>query len=362
MLYQTTGIALLKTAGDHIIPLEHGFGGEAGAFYFVPLLATFFNISSAQATWLFFTTLALVGFVVGVIPLYLEAKTLLGKFIAILGVAALAYVAWLVGDVYIAYFFTVSFFPLFLWLLQRYSVLIFGYGVFLGVVVEVGNFIRSYSALPLCVGILVAFFVYLYSLSHKKLLACSVLLSLYCGTVIFDYHIQKVLRERRIFLEKQGYKDIEYPLEHTFWHAVYCGFGFITNDKNLNFSDSCSAQKVQEVDPKAQYLDAEYEKTLRNEVLKLCIKSPHYVMRVLFAKLGVLFYFLLLFANIGLIAAYYYPKPLYVELGYWSMILVSALPGLLTIPTTTYILGFISACGLYGIHSIVYLLNYRSNS
>lgn len=361
MLYQKTGIALLKTAGDQIVPLEQGFGGEAGAFYFVPLVATFFNISSADATWLFFTGLAVTGFLVAVFPLYLETKTVLGKIIAVVGVAALTYVGWLVGDVYIAYFFTVSFFPLFLWLLQRQSRFIFAYAPLIGVVVGMGNFVRSYSALPLCVAIAVALACHCYSFKNMRKNAFLLLFFLYGGAALFDYHVKGVLQERNFFLEKHGYRNRQDPLEHTFWHSLYAGLGFITNDKNLDFSDSCSHERVKTINKNAHYLDSEYEKALRNEVLKLCIQSPHYVMRVLFAKLGVLFYFLLLFANIGLLAAYYYPKPLYVELGYWSMIAAGALPGLLTVPTTTYILGFISACALYGIYSIVYGLNQLSD-
>ena len=350
------GVSLLKYSDIHPVPVEQSFGGEIGIFYFVPLIASFFKISALDATWFFLLIQVASGCLVAGTAFFSIAKTVLGKIVVVVGMIALSMIVWLVSDVYIVYFFTVSFFPWVIALLEKkhYKVL-FIYSFVLGVVIEYGNFVRSFSGLPLLVGFIVAT-VYFYKISRKTFF---LLIPLILGIGCLKLHVYTVIKHRDVYLKNQGYNFEKEQLQHVFWHSVYAGFGFITNNKNINFSDSCSANRVKKINSQAEYLKPLYESTLRNEVLKLCIYSPHYVLRVLFAKLGVLFYYLLLFANIGLIMTLYYPKPLYIEYSYWAMLLISALPGILTIPNTLYLLGFVSVAVLYGIHSIIYALNMR---
>ena len=299
----------------------------------------------------------IIGVIASGTALFSIAKTFLGKIIVMVGVGLLGVVAWLASDVYTTYFFTVSFFPWVLILLEKkYYRILFVYGFLLGVIVEYGNFVRSFSGLPLLAGVTVALVCSL-KFSRKTFLVSAFIV---LGIGLVKFHIHTVIQQRDRYLQTQGYVFEKANLQHIFWHNIYMGFGFITNNKNLNFSDTCSVEKVKEVNNQIIYLSSEYELTLRNEVLKLCLYSPNYLLRVLFAKLGVLFYYLLLFANIGLLAAYYYPKPFCIEFSYWSMLLFSALPGLLTIPNIFYILGFISIATFYGICSIVYALNKRT--
>lgn len=349
-------MSLLKYSETQPIPVEQSFGGEAGIFYFVPLIATYCNLSALDATWWFLLSQIVIGTFVSGTALLSLARTVLGKVVVIGGVSALGGVAWLASDVYVAYFFVVSFFPWFLVLLEKkHSKTLYGYSFFLGLIIEYGNFVRSFSGLPLLVGVVVAL-VCFYRLSKNTLLS---LLLVCLGIGCVKLHISRVINQRDRYLDSHGLVFEKGNLQHTFWHNVYMGFGFIANNKNLNFSDNCSVQKVQEVDLQVEYLKPEYEAILCNEVIKLCLYFPNFALRVLFAKLGVLFYYLLLFVNVGLVAVYYYPKPLFIECSYWSMLFVSALPGVLTVPVMLYLLGFVSISALYGMHSIVYALNKR---
>ena len=339
--------------------MEQSFGGEAGIFYFIPLLAASISISPLDAAWYFLLVQVVMGVVVSATAFFSIAKTLLGKCIVLIGVTVLGLVAWLVSDVYITYFFTISFFPWILILLEKkYYKILCAYSFMIGLIVEYGNFVRSFSGLPLLLGVIVAF-VCSFRLSKKTLLTVGLII-LGIGSV--KLHIHTVINHRNRYLVSQGYVFKKEPLQHTFWHAVYTGLGFIVNNKNITFSDSCSTQKVKSLNSNIDYLSPEYELALCNEVINLCLYSPNFVLRVMFAKLGVLFYYLLLFANVGLIAAYYNPKPLYIELSYGVMLLVSALPGLLTIPNMLYLLGFASIATLYGVHSIIFALNRKKLS
>lgn len=353
-MYQITGASLLKYSNIQPIPVEQSFGGEAGIFYFVPLIATFLNISALDATWFFLFLQVVTGVIVSGIAFLLMAKTLLGRCIVLIGVSMLGFVAWFASDVYVTYFFTVSFFPWILVLLEKKNYkMLCAYSFVLGLIIEYGNFVRSFSGLPLLVGALVLI-LFAFRFSRKTFL---LLVFLFFGIGLVKGHIYRVIQNRNKYLKTQGYIVEQGSISHTFWHAVYCGLGFISNNKGIDFSDTCSAQKVKLINSHAQYLGFEYEMILRNEVWKLCLYSPNYVLRVLFAKIGVLFYYFLLFANVGLIAAYYARKPFYIELSYGVMLLVSALPGLLTIPNILYLIGFVSVATLYGIHSIIYMLN-----
>lgn len=334
--------------------MEVSFGGEAGIFYFVPLIATWCNTSVFDAAWWFLCMQVTVGAIASSTALLTQAETWLGTGMVVVGIAGLATVSWIISDVYVIYFFTVSFLPWLLVLLQKkhYRSLL-GYSFLLGLVYEYGNFVRSFSGLPLLMGFLVAV---MFSLRNSRNTFLAILL--FCaGSMCVKMHIHKVLSVRNAYLKEHKIDFLDYPLQHTFWHNIYMGFGFITNNRDIVFSDECSLAKVNQLNPQARYLDSLYETALKNEVLRLCFLSPNFVLRVFFAKLGVLFYYLLLFANIGLIAAYYAPKPLYVELSYWSMMLIGALPGLLTIPNMLYLLGFCSTASLYGIHSLIFYLN-----
>ena len=315
------------------------------------------NISADRASWLFFTGLIIGAVFIAGSAFYALAETLLGKLITIIGTASIGVLSWMVGDVYIAYFFAIALFPWVLVFLEKnyYKALII-YCFFVGLLLYYAHFVRSFAGIPvLCgIGIACSFFF------KKKIKIIFPVCALLIGLVVGQLHIKYELEKRNNYLQSHSIVVQNDPIDHTFWHNIYMGFGFISNDKSLEFSDSCSHKKVIKINPQATYLKDEYESILRNEVLRLVFKSPHYALRVIFAKLGVLLYFLLLFANVGLIAAYYYPKPLYIEISYWGMIIISSLPGILTIPITTYLLGFISASSLYGIHSIIYALNKRS--
>ncbi len=353
-LYQQTGISLLKYAKTQPVPVEHSFGGEAGLFYFVPLFASFFDLSALDAAWWFLLVQVFSGVFFAGTALLSQAKTLLGKSIVLFGVSGLGGVAWLSSDVYVTYFFTVSFFPWFLFLLEKkYYKSLCAYSLLVGLVIEYGNFVRSFSGLPLLVGTIVAV-VCSCRVSRKTFLLLS-LLTLGIGSA--KLHIHNVIKHRNQYLHRQRYVFKEAKLQHTFWHNIYMGFGFITNNKNINFSDGCSMARVKEIDGQAVYLNSHYESILRNEVINLCFYSPNFVLRVLFAKLGILIYYFLLFSNIGLIAAYYSPKSWRIEIPYLAMLFIGALPGFLTIPTMLYLLGFVSVAVLYGVHSVIHFLN-----
>jgi len=346
---------LLKTSGTNYIPLEESFGGEIGIFYFVPLIAHYFQNNALTSVSFFLTGLVVCGCVSMAAALCCITQHWVLRLYSIGMTVAMGYVAWIIGDVYIAYFTAIALLP-WLFVLSEKKILVMScYFFSVGLCAYYIDFIRSYAALPLLVGCL--WWLLLIIGYQKKMYKHAFLYFCFLcfGWWIVSFHIEQVLHQRDAFLADQGYiKNSNNKIQHTFWHSVYTGFGFITNDKDLNFSDACSAAKVASLDRTASCYSKKYEKLLCNEVVKLCIYSPHYVLRVMFAKLGIFIYLFLLFANIGIIAAWYYPKPWYIECFYLVLFLTSSLAGFATIPVGTYTLGFMTVACLYGMHSLLY--------
>ncbi len=139
------------------------------------------------------------------------------------------------------------------------------------------------------------------------------------------------------------------------WHSIYIGFGFLKYDKlNIDYNDQCAMDKVESVDPNILFASKKYCEILRQEVFKILMNYPFFAIRTVFAKIGVILFYILLFANIGLITTLYYPKPASFHWSFITAIFFNALFGVLTLPTIYYSLGVIAVSFLYGIININY--------
>ena len=352
---QTTGQTLIRQlTNGFLIPAEYQFGGDIGCSYVITSLAYYGNCSLEAATYYFYGLLVGAGSLIALSGLWLMAKTWQSKLISFIGIVPIALLTWNIGDEYIVSFFVASCIPLLLYSFEkrnnyRLASLLFLYGI----IVVYTNFLRIHTGTMIALIIMVRLFLYRSKFLIKLLLGCMFLLG-YGGAKLSLYYI---FSQRNAYLNNHGYTLTTIEHQHTFWHNIYPGFGFIENNKNLYFSDTCSMEKVKSIDPDAEYLSPEYNVILRKEIFALIIKSPHFVLRCLFAKLGVIFYYLLLCLLPFLGAFSIYSMPLRIHCCYWFAMAWGALPGLLTIPNILYILGFITAAWLYGLHMMLYVLN-----
>jgi hypothetical protein len=98
---------------------------------------------------------------------------------------------------------------------------------------------------------------------------------------------------------------------------------------------------------------------LRHDVLGVIKEHPSLVLFNIFAKLGIVLGIIIVFANLGLVAAFLYPKPWQVELALWGALAVSAGPLVIMAPLPMYSLGVITMSVLYGIVSLDHALAVR---
>ena len=111
------------------------------------------------------------------------------------------------------------------------------------------------------------------------------------------------------------------------------------------------------VNPDVQLFSLEYETILKNEYFKFVKAYPLFFIKTLFAKFGVCFMYLLMFANFGLLLAIYYPQGYLYNFLFASGIGFNMLFGLLATPEYQYFMGLFAFATLYGVYSIDYAVD-----
>ena len=96
-----------------------------------------------------------------------------------------------------------------------------------------------------------------------------------------SYWFSSLFTERNAYLDTQKISHNTYDSKHIFWHNIYIGLGFITNDLGLCYSDSCSESKARETNPKVLTYSGEYEQILKNETINICRHHPQFVILLL---------------------------------------------------------------------------------
>jgi len=253
---------------------------------------------------------------------------------------------------YVAYLLAVSVIPVIL-LIQRKQTTYMSIGTCFvsGIMLGIADIVRIHAALPVFVFIAVYFLGAPFLKLRMKLVALCVLAG---GYMIPRLHFLYEVYKRDTFLIEHGY-PVPHTQSHLFWHNIYAGFGFVQNDYGIEWTDTCAAQAALQENVHAHYAKPLYEETVRALIFKLCREKRYFVMITLFAKIGVvIYYFLLYFGWLGLLVAYYYPKPWYIEGAFVCAMGVSALPGILTLPVTAYLIGFISCTIIYTLYSVLW--------
>lgn len=351
--WQKTGLAFLLDYKDGIFPLENGCADEFGLYYFVPLVAKTFSISLESALWWWDCGLVSVGVIISLSGFWLLIQTNIEKVIACVGVLAVAGVSWIIGDVYIAPFFAASLLPwLFVCLQREWHKRLLVYCALSGFMAAFSNSIRMYSGFALLLGVITALILFFKTIKKIRLPAGCLMI----GFLGYFLWFSSLIDVRNSYLDEEKISRGVYEQQHLFWHSTYLGFGFLTNPYGVYYGDSCAVEHAQKIDPAIVYPSTKYNELLRKMTFQFCCEHPHFVMRTLFAKAGVLLYYLLICANIGLLLAFFYRKPWYVDSSYGVILAFSALPSLLTIPIAPYLTGFFTMATFYGIHSIVWAL------
>jgi hypothetical protein len=333
-----------------------GMTDDAGLYYLLPKLAHLFHLAPSEAWTVWFFAILILSFGVGIYGTMHLLKTLPAKILYFIELSFLGALIIKRGDIYqIAPCLALAAVPLLLQNLcsERGDRALWRDAAALGTagfIFGLAHLVRSHSATGLMLFVIILLlFGTAVRAWHKRLLLVAMVL---VGFVLPLLYMQHVMDTRDAFLK--AHQPNYHPVlrQHPFWHTVYIGLGYLSNDYGLAYKDIVAAKKAHELAPDAPYCSPEYETALKTAVIDLLRKAPVFVAETLAAKFGVVLIYFLLAANLGILAAIRYPKPWSVEVAFGVAIAFNALFGLLAVPRLAYLEGFIAFAMLYGVISL----------
>lgn len=259
------------------------------------------------------------------------------------------------GDVCLTYLAAgLAIVPLFLYFMYKNSgsYLFYWYLFFTGIILGTFHYIRAYSGLGTLVFIITLLLIDTFANTRKTIILLGLLAAGFACPVIY---FSSVIKEYTNYAQQHFPQNSQLIMQHPFWHQAYLGFGFLKwmNDDNIRYEDRHGQETVERCDPHITSLQTTaYEAILKEKTLLLFKKQPLFVCFTLFAKIGAMLLFFLIFANIGIGAALLFPKPWYLELAFFLGLATNAIFPLITMPFLSYSLGFIAFATLYGLMSI----------
>jgi hypothetical protein len=337
----------------------HSFD-DIGMYILIPKLGSFFSLSLDQSIYAFFYPILIVSLlsaIIGSVFFYSHWKE---RTIACIFFIVLTLFSWRVGNTYIAYSTSMMMvIPLFLYVITAYSAstISYIYMIITGILLSFFHYIRSFSSVAAALFIIVFICSTTIRLSRKIILITLLIAGTLIPTAYFTY--QKRIHSHFVSEHFKDYPQVS-P-RHTFWHTIYCGFGFLMfeNNDNIRFSDKVGYAKAAEYKPGITQADPEYETILKHEVYTIVSNQKGFFIRTIFAKIGVLFMYLLIFANLGLLLSLLTPKPWSYELSLYTSLLFSMIFPIVALPIHAYSLGFIAYATLYGVISINYWIQQK---
>jgi len=350
--YAKTGLQLIGFDGTQIFP--SGISDDVGLYYFIPKLVRLFGISLDYAIEIFFYGMVVASCVFGIAGFFLLNRSWLFRTVAVAGLVAFSFVSCRgMTDVYlVASSLAVALVPWALYFMRgRKKNTTCGIFLFLsGVAIGYAHYIRAFSGGAVFIFLFLSLVLNTMRPCKNRLLLCGVLL---CGLIVPIVHFKLLLADRKNYF---GDQFNTFEARHVFWHSVCGGFGFLNNDLGIAWDDKAIIEKIKKNNPRVEYPTREYEVAARKEVFNLARNRLHFFMTTIFAKLGIIFYYFLLFANIGLFVAFFFRKSWRIELLFLSALVFSSLFGIIALPGRYYLSGFIAFAVLYGLVSIEYAI------
>jgi hypothetical protein len=345
--WEKTGVPLVGFDGQALVAA--GCGDDIAMYYVVPMLARAARISLTDAIDLFLAGIVLVSAIAGALGLILSCRALFCRVVSIAAVMLLSFLALRVGDVYVVQSSVVL--ALVPWIFfgrncrSRWLLL---FVLFCSAMAATSNLFRSHAGTGVLIfmGWLVAF-----NPHQKRKFKLWLALAAILGVLVPVVYGRILLNRRDEYLKTHG-QSVTAFRQHPFWHTIYLGLGYINNDVVPGYRDELAFARVRSMSPDTIVYSPEYERYVRLEVIRTVREHPFLLFETLAAKVGVIVTLVVVFANVGLIAACRYPKHWPIEMAFWNAIAFEAVFGILAVPVLPYLLGLIAFTALYAVISI----------
>lgn len=354
---EMTGVPLIEYDGTKYLPA--GISDDTGIYYFIPQIAKLLNVNLDWAIFIFFSSIFITSMFLSFFLLFKLFPQKNQKAITLYFILIIFLSCFFRGDIYIFTAISVStLIPLFLYINANYSNknILYFLLIFLGFILSIFNFIRSNSATAILIFCL---YLIIINKNTKFLLKVFKILCIFAGYLLFLVILNlNIYNERDSFLYNHKIDIKSFPEGHIFWHQVYIGLGFLTNDYGIRYTDDSALEKAKEINPDVIPQSINYEKILKNEVFRIITSNPWFFIKNIFAKLGVIFLYLLIFSNFGLIIILKNQNHFHLNISFILVFIFNLIFPLLAVPYPSYILGTIAAFNIFAIYTLNnYLFN-----
>jgi hypothetical protein len=349
-VFLQTGLPLIGERNGLLAPIP--VGDDIGLYIIAPAAARYLGLSLHDTLSLLLVAFAAIGALLAIGQLWAAFKDWPTRLYAAAAViASMASILFGAGDIYaLTASAVLALLPLCVLIARRIapmSLMWLPLTVLAGGVGQASNLIRSHSGTgPLIAIVLVVLAHRATAFRTRALLAAGIVFGFvaiaYLGT------LPVTARDAYLMAQRGDYRPI-LPA-HPFWHSVYIGFGFLSNPLGLEYRDDVAAEAGRRINPALdvpvaeewQYNVQGYDLALRQATLDFVKAHAFFAIKTIFAKLGVLQLFVLLFANLGLLGV----KPLValprlsIPLGF--ALALAAMPGIMVQPNFNYLSPFVA--------------------
>ena len=164
----------------------------------------------------------------------------------------------------------------------------------------------------------------------------------FSGSINF---ISEKIQKKNYFEINQTNYEVDYLVGASKWQPIYLGLSYISNSYVDAFEDNTTKKFLKLKNKNYIIINTETnEKILKNEVLSIFQKDKSFFFRLISAKIGTIFAWIFLFANISLV---YFFKPKlenYKRLGIFLCLSFYSIFPIVAIPVTFYITGNWNFC------------------
>jgi hypothetical protein len=353
--YKKTGVPLVGYFPENGGTFLASCSDDQGIYYFIPFIAKHFSISINASLLLFWATLLLVSFIIGITFLFMTFKKWPERVYIVLGSLFLYNTTCKLGDAYMMFTITVYLVvPLCLFLADRefksQNDIFSGICFFAsGIITGLSNYIRGSSGTGVVLFVLSILIFYCKASVKRKI---SFLLLIVVGLSLPVVFFHAMINKRNEFLLSVNKNYVPPVNGHVFWHNVYLGFSFCKNDQIKGFIDQIASEKVKSINPDVVYCSKEYEDIIRTETFKFVREHKHLAVKTIADKTFNLITIFIKYMNIGLVLLLFprlFLKKFTIHAAFIGALAFNLLFGILVLPEPQYVLGFIAFSSLYGI-------------
>jgi hypothetical protein len=190
------------------------------------------------------------------------------------------------------------------------------------------------------------------------LFKCSRLRNLFIVSLFLVFITSKLLinfvesKQIQNYIQLYGEKPkIDYLINSSLYHSFYIGLAFTDNGYVEKFRDDNVAKMLKEKNKNYQRFHTKTNHEIaKKEIIRIIREDPQFFARNIFAKIGVIFMWFLVYCNIGLLYFFLNNVKGIEKISYLTIIFFYSIFPIITIPTSFYMMG------IYGIATSILIL------